>query len=215
MDFDTLASSLTALTYRFAVFISEMRLLPQPLYLWAGGVQMPTEQRKQRDERPQEQQEQSEQPEQLEQEQEQEQQQRQQRQQQQRLAPQHCTITFIPSQPSSITFIWPSYGIASRRGIYLELINRVPDDYYIVTPHPYTSWREGGCLEIREYDDEICPICYDDYAMGEIIAMLPCGHPAHDLCLQMRWQTRMSCARCTREWEWRLVEKRRDSLDES
>lgn len=62
-------------------------------------------------------------------------------------------------------------------------------------------------MPIEDSGDEKCPICYEAYQVNDTVVFLQCGHATHENCLATWWEQKMTCVRCTKEYEWRLVAK--------
>lgn len=58
-------------------------------------------------------------------------------------------------------------------------------------------------MPIEDSDDEKCPICYEEYKVNDTVVIFQCGHATHENCLATWWEQRMTCVRCTKEYEWK------------
>lgn len=60
-------------------------------------------------------------------------------------------------------------------------------------------------IRIRSEDDLSCQVCQEQYKMGDLVEMLPCGHHFHTECIVRWWHTAFTCASCTRNLVWQMV----------
>ncbi|KAI9351486.1 hypothetical protein BDR26DRAFT_851147 [Obelidium mucronatum] len=96
-------------------------------------------------------------------------------------------ILFILS-PLIIPFI---FLLLERLGIYI-IVDRHPKR---VATLATKTWSETDSIELKDHSQ--CSICLDEYALGERIRILPCGHWFHGPCID-RWLSKQtpSCPLC-------------------
>ena len=95
-----------------------------------------------------------------------------------------------------------------------------PDIFIRQLGQKYFGWARSSGTELGQLSDEQlemhqCTICLGVYEEGEDTMKLPCGHRFHEECITHWFKTKLSCARCTREFEMKakieLVEKKKPS----
>ena len=118
---------------------------------------------------------------------------------------------------SSITGRWNRrlYGNMPHEISALRVagVNRSHDGNYvksITMANPCPKFK-GHFTTIRaeeDQDDTLCQVCLATYEAGETLLRLPCEHLVHRECIETWWEKKLTCVRCTKNFEWILAEKR-------
>ena len=67
---------------------------------------------------------------------------------------------------------------------------------------PLEEFNSQNPSAASDQDDLECPICREDYDVGQKVVTLPCSHRFHGECLKRHHESSLTCPRCTRKLGW-------------